>query len=165
MRTRLAVKYFGLLAVLAFFSATAMGADMLAGTWKLNVAKSNYSPGPPPQSNTITIEPAAGGIKLVADGVDSQGRKTHNEYTANFDGKDYPTKPMLDGKPNSSAADTVSWKKIDDYTYEVTNKLKGKTLTVARHVISKDGKTRTVTTTGTNAEGQEVNNTTVFEKP
>lgn len=164
MRTRLAVKCFGLLAVLAFFSVTAMGADMLAGAWRLNVAKSKYSPGPPPQSNMIKIESVQSGTKLVADGVDSQGRKTHNEYTAMFDGKDYPTKRMLDGKPNPSAADTVSWKRIDDYTYEVTNKLKGKTLTVARHVISKDGKTRTVTTTGTNAQGQKVNTTTVFEK-
>jgi hypothetical protein len=55
-------------------------------------------------------------------------------------------------------------KKIDDYTYEATTKLKGKTLTVARHVISKDGKTRTVTTTGSNAQGQKVNDVTVFEK-
>jgi hypothetical protein len=87
-----------------------------------------------------------------------------SEDSAMFDTKDYPTKPMLDGKPNPNAADAVSYKKIDDYTYEATTKLKGKTLTVARHVISKDGKTRTVTTTGTNAQGQTVNDTTVFEK-
>jgi DNA-binding transcriptional regulator YhcF (GntR family) len=163
MRTKLTV-YVGLLAVLVFFSVTAIGADMLAGTWKLNVAKSKYSPGPAPQSNTIKFESVAGGIKLVADGLDSQGRKTHNEYTAKFDGTDSPTKPMLDGKPNPNAADAVSYKKIDDYTYEVTAKLKGKTLNVARHVISKDGKTRTVTTSGTNAQGQKLNDTTVFEK-
>jgi hypothetical protein len=164
MRTRLAVRFFALLAVLAFFSVTAIAADMLPGTWKLNVSKSKFSPGPPPQSNTVKIESTGGGIKLVADGVDSQGRKTHNEYTATLDGKDSPMKPMLDGKPNPNAADTISWKKIDDYTYEVTNKFKGKMLTMARHVISKDGKTRTVTTTGTNAQGQTVNTTTVFEK-
>lgn len=164
MRTRLAVTLFGIPAMLAFLTVTAMGADMLPGTWKLNVAKSKYSPGPAPQSNTVKFEAVAGGIKLVADGVDSQGRKTHNEYTAKFDGKDNPTKSMLDGKPNSNAADSVAYKKIDDYTYEATTKLKGKTLTVARHVISKDGKTRTVTTTGTNAQGQKVNNVTVFER-
>ena len=164
MRTRLGLKSFGLLAVLALFSVTAMGADMLAGTWRLNVAKSKFSPGPPPQSNVIKIESVESGLKLVADGVDSQGRKTHNEYTAKFDGKDSPTKPLLDGKPNPNGADAVSWKRIDDYMYEVSNKVKGKTLTVARHVISKDGKTRTVTTTGTNAQGQKVDNTTVFEK-
>ena len=164
MRTRLAVACFGLLAALAFLGVTATGADMLTGTWRLNVAKSKYSPGPAPQSNTIKIESVEGGLKLVGDGVDSQGRKTHNLYTAKFDGSDYPTNAMLDAEPNPNAADAVSWKRIDDYTYEVTNKLKGKTLTVARHAISKDGKIRTVTTTGTNAQGQKVNNTTVFEK-
>ena len=164
MKPRLTVVCVGLLAVLVFFSVTAMGADMLAGTWKLNVAKSKYSPGPAPQSNMIKFDSVEGGIRLVADGLDSQGKKTHNEYTAKFDGKDVPTKPMLDGKPNPNAADTVSYKKIDDYTYEATAKLKGKTLNVARHVISKDGKTRTVTTTGTNAQGQKLNDMTVFEK-
>jgi hypothetical protein len=152
------------MSTLAFFAITAMGADLLPGTWKLNVAKSKYSPGPAPQSNTVKFEAIVGGIKLVADGVDSQGRKTHNEYTAKFDGADNPTKPMLDGKPNTNAADSVAYKKIDDYTYEATTKLKGKTLTVARHAISKDGKTRTVTTTGTNAQGQKVNDVTVFER-
>jgi hypothetical protein len=164
MRRRLAVICVGLLTVLVFFTVTAMAADMLVGTWKLNVAKSKYSPGPAPQSNTVKFEGTDSGIKLTADGVDSQGRKTHNEYTAKYDGKDNPTKPMLDGKPNPNAADSVAYKKIDDYTYEATTKLKGKTLNVAKHVISKDGKTRTVTTTGTNAQGQTLNDVTVFEK-
>ena len=164
MRTRLAVICIALLAVLVLFTMTAMAADNLVGTWKLNVAKSKYSPGPAPQSNTVKFEGMDGGIKLTADGVDSQGKKTHNEYTAKYDGKDNPTKPMLDGKPNPNAADSVAYKKIDDNTYEATTKLKGKTLAVARHVISKDGKTRTVTTTGTNAQGQKLNDVTVFEK-
>src|SRR5262245_18419993 len=164
MRTRFAVICVGLSALLGFFAVTAMGADMLSGTWKMNVAKSKFTAGPPPQSNTIKFDSIDGGIKLVADGVDAQGRKTHNEYTAKFDGKDNPTKPMLDGKPNPNAADSVAYKKIDDYTYEVTTKLKGKQLTVAKHVISKDGKTRTVTTTGTNPQGLKVNDVTIFEK-
>jgi hypothetical protein len=164
MKTRLAVKCFGLLGLLAFFSVTAIGADMLAGTWRLNAAKSKYSPGPAFQHNTVKFEPVEGGMKLTADGVDSEGKRIQNEYTAKLDGRDYPTKQMLNGKPNLNAADAVSWKKIDDYTYEQTNKFKGKTLTVARHVISKDGKTRAVTTTGTNLRGEKVNNSMVFEK-
>jgi len=164
MRTRLAVISVGVLAVLALLSVTVIGADMLTGSWKLNVAKSKYSPGPGLQSNMVRFDAVDGGVKLVANGVDAQGRKTHNEYTAKFDGKDNPTKPTLDGKPNPNAADAVAYKKIDDFTYEVTTKLKGKALTVARHVISKDGKTRTVTTTGTNPQGQKVNDVTVFEK-
>ena len=152
------------IATVVFLTVTVMAADMLTGTWKLNVAKSKYDPGPAPKSNTVKFDAVDGGIKLTADGVDNQGRKTHNDYAAKFDGKDNPTHPTLDGKPNANAADTVSYKKIDDYTYEVTAKLKGKVLNTARHVISKDGKTRTVTTTGTNAQGQKLNDVTVFEK-
>ena len=164
MKTRLVVVCCALLAVITVFTMTAIAADNLAGTWKLNVAKSKYSPGPAPQSNTVKFDAIDGGVKLTADGVDSAGKKTHNEYTAKYDGKDNPTKPMLDGKANPNAADSVAYKKVDDYTYEATTKLKGKQLTVARHVISKDGKTRTVTTTGTNVQGQKVNDVTVFEK-
>jgi hypothetical protein len=112
----------------------------------------------------VKFEPVEGGFKLVADGIDGNGKRIQNEYIAKFDGKDYPTKQLVDGKPNPDAADAVSWKKIDDYRYEQTNKFKGKTLTVARHVISKDGKTREVTTTGTNTQGEKVSNFLVFEK-
>lgn len=47
-------------------------------------------------------------------------------------------------------------KKIDDYTLEQTNKTHGKVTTITRTVYSRDGKSRTATTTETNAEGQKV---------
>lgn len=136
----------------------------LGGTWRQNVAKSKYSP---PElavkSSTSTFEVTQNGVKLVNDGVDAQGRKTHTEYTANFDGKDYPVKATLDGKPSPNQ-DAVAWKKIDAYTYENVAKLKGQGLTTTRVVISRDGTTRTNTVTGKNAQGQTVNNTVVFER-
>ena len=164
MRTRSVVMCFGALAVLGLLTLRVMASDMIVGIWKLNVAKSKYSPGPPPQSATVKVEAVDGGIKLVADGAYPQATKAHAEYTAKYDGKDYPTNPLLDGKPNPAAADMASWKKIDDYTYETTLKLKGKTLGVSRVVISKDGKTLTTTTTGTDAQGQKINDTAMFEK-
>jgi hypothetical protein len=81
-----------------------------------------------------------------------------------FDGKDYPEKPMIDGKPNPDGADMISMKKVDDYNYETTTKKMGKVLTTTKMVISKDGKTLTSTTTGKNAKGETVNNTAVAEK-
>ena len=158
------MKSFGVLVVLAIFSVTANGADLLTGTWKQNTAKSKYSPGPAFRNNTVKFEAVENGIKLSADGINANGQRIQNEYIVKFDGKDYPTKQLVDGKPNANGADFVSWKKIDDYTYEQTNKFKGKTLTVARHKISKDGKTREVTTTGTNVQGEKVSNFLVFEK-
>ena len=164
MRKSLFVLSLVLVAVLALSATIVYGADMFSGTWKVNVAKSKYSPGPPPKSNTQVITAVDGGMKVVTDGVNNEGKKTHNEYTVKFDGKDYPEKPMLDGKPNPNGADMISTKKIDDNTYEATTKQKGKVLAVTKNVISKDGKTRTATAAGKNGEGQTVNNTIVWEK-
>ena len=44
------------------------------------------------------------------------------------------------------------------------NKKGGKVTTMQRNVVAADGKTRTVTTTGTDAQGQKVNNLAVYEK-
>src|SRR5215470_216728 len=164
MTKRILVLSLVLVAAFTISAAVAYGADMFSGTWKLNVAKSKFSPGPGPKSNMQKIEANDGGFKLVQDGENAEGKKTHNEYTVKFDGKDYPEHPMVDGKANPNGADTISIKKIDDNTYEATTKKKGQVLTVTKNVISKDGKTRTATATGKNAEGQTVNNVVVWEK-
>ena len=144
--------------VLCFAVSGAFAADVFSGTWKLNLAKSKYDPGPPPKGpNTTKIEAIKGGLKFTVDGVNAEGKPTHFEWSAQFDGKDNPVK----GDPNR---DAVALKKIDDYTFELTNKKDGKVTTVIRSVFSRDGKTRTNTTTGTNVKGVKVNNVTVFEK-
>ncbi|MCA1583949.1 MAG: hypothetical protein LC791_03955 [Acidobacteria bacterium] len=81
----------------------------------------------------------------------------HWEYTANFDGKPYPVTGNPDG-------DMVVAKRVSANTIETSYTLKGKPTTVNTRVVSADGKTLTVTTTGTNAQGQKVNNVQVFEK-
>jgi hypothetical protein len=162
---RITMPFLGLaVAMLLVLGQVTLGADMVMGTWKLNPAKSKYSPANlAPKSTTTKFEAVPGGIKTTTDSVDYQGRKLHTEYTAKFDGQDVPVKSTLDGKPNPDQ-DAVAWKKIDDYTYENTAKLKGQALTTTRVVISKDGKTRTNTVTGKNAQGQTVSNTVVFDK-
>jgi len=138
--------------------------DHLTGTWKINLAKSKYSPATlAPKSGQTRISVTQAGIKVSTDGVDAQGQATHTEYTAKLDGKDYPWTGTVAGKP-STDQDAVSWKQIDEWTYEVTSKLKGKVTTVNHIAIDHDGKTRTNTVTGTNAQGQAVNNTVVLEK-
>ena len=145
-------------------SQMALGADMLTGTWKINLAKSKYSPADlAPKSGTSKIELTKDGIKVVTEGVDSKGRKTATNYTAKHDGQIVSTNGTIDGKSNTDA-DGAAWKKINDSTSETTSALKGKTLTTTKVVISKDGKTRTLTVTGKNAQGQTVNNTIVYDK-
>ena len=129
----------------------------MIGTWKLNPAKSTYSPGPAPKSQTAKLEAVDGGLKVVSDRTEPDGKVTHFEWTAKFDGKDYPVK----GDPNR---DMVSLKKTDDYTLQITNKKDGKTTNTIQAVYARDGKSRTETATGTNAQGQKVKNVTVWDK-
>ena len=132
-------------------------ADPFLGTWKLDLAKSTYSPGPAPKSLTVTYSKAGPETKVVVDGVGGDGSKTHWEYTAAVDGKDY----KMTGNPDG---DTVSLKQINPRTVDVTYKRAGKPMLVNRRTLSADGKTLTVTTTGTNAKGETVKNVQVFGK-
>jgi hypothetical protein len=139
-------------------TAVVMAADNNVGTWTLNLAKSNYSPGPTPKSQTLKIEAwGDDGVRYAADGVGADGKPTHTEFEAKYDGKDYPFK----GNPD---ADRLSYKRIDANTLEATTTLKGKNTTAIKVVVSADGKTRTVTQTGTNAQGQALNITSVYER-
>jgi hypothetical protein len=58
----------------------------------------------------------------------------------------------------------VPVKKVDDYNLEITSKKAGKVTTTIKAVYAKDGKTRVETVTGTNAQGQAVNNVTAWDK-
>jgi hypothetical protein len=134
-------------------------ADSQVGTWKLNLAKSTYVPANlAPKSSTTKIEATAdGGIKVTVDGVDADSKTVHYTFTAKYDGKDYP----VTGDANR---DTVSYTRIDANTVTSTSKKAGKVTTTAKAVYSADGKTRTLTVTGTNAQGQKVTNTQVYDK-
>jgi hypothetical protein len=126
------------------------------GTWKLNEAKSKVSPGT--QKNlTVSYETVGDNIKATLDGVDGQGKPTHNEWTGKFDGKDYPV-------TGDATSDTRSYKKIDDRTMEATAKKDGKVTLTAQIAISADGKTRTLTTHSTDSTGKKITSTGVYEK-
>ena len=158
MRKMLLVAVGAVLVVADFVSVSAQASDPRVGTWKLNVAKSQYSPGPPPQSSTLKIEPSGQGEKVTTEGVNAQGERVATQYTANFDGKDYP----LTG--SALGADKVSLKRMSARTTERTDKKDGKVMVHIPRVVSPDGKMMTATVKGTNAEGQPVNNVVVFEK-
>ncbi len=157
MRRSLFIGSLGVFSVMLLASSTAVAADNWLGTWKLNLAKSKFSPGPAPKSLTLKFEASQDGIKLTSDGVDADGKPTHGSYTSKFDGKDVPWA----GNPN---ADTASPKRIDANSYQNTWKKDGKVTVTAKAVVSADGKTLTVTQTGKNAKGEAVNTTAVYDR-
>jgi hypothetical protein len=129
------------------------------GTWKLNLAKSKYDPGPSPKSATRTIEARGNGTRQRTEGIDATGNRVAYEYTASYDGKDYPITGT--GIPNE--ADTIALRRIDDFTIEATLKRAGKVVQTTRSVLSKDGRVLTYTARGINPSGQPTNNVTVWE--
>ena len=148
----------GVLALaLVGIEVAAQGTDPLVGTWELNVAKSKFSPGPAPKSETRTYMVAGQDMLASAKGVDSNGKAVTGEWTVNYDGKDRPQT----GNPE---ADMLSLKRIDAYTAEFTQKKAGQVVMTGTRSISRDGKVMTITTKGTNAKGQPVNEVEVFEK-
>ena len=131
--------------------------DPIIGTWKLNLAKSKFSPGPPPKSRTVTYEAVGQGFKITTKGADAEGKTFEYQFTANYDGKDYP----VTGNPDW---DTIAFKRIDAYTTETNRKKAGKVVSTNTRVVSKDGKTQTQREKGVNAKGEKFSYTWVFEK-
>jgi hypothetical protein len=140
-------------------TAGAQARDPWLGTWKTNLAKSTFSPGPKPTvAGIVKVEAVADGYKTTIDGADAQGKPTHTETLWKFDGKDTPVKGAP--APNSTSA----FKRIDGRTFEVTSKIDGKPTVITRVAVAADGKSLTATQTGTDAQGQKVNNVIVADK-
>src|SRR5271167_2035884 len=107
----------------------------LVGTWKLNVTKSKYEPGPTPKSLTRTVEAQGDGVKYTFDGVATDGKPVAYSFSVKFDGQD---NPIMGSMP--SGADTISAKRIDSNNFEATLKKGGKVIGTSKVTVSKDGK-------------------------
>jgi hypothetical protein len=130
--------------------------DPQVGTWKLNEAKSKIAPGAP-KNTTVVYEVAGDSIRVTLSGTAPDGTTTHSEWTGKIDGKDYPST----GNPNE---DTRSYRRIDDHRLQFVSKKAGKVVLSGQVVISADGKTRTVTSGGTDPQGKKFKSTAVYEK-
>jgi ABC-type glycerol-3-phosphate transport system substrate-binding protein len=158
MRTRSLIVFVMMLLLVALaVNFAAAAADPQTGTWKMNAAKSKYSPGPAPKSLTVKVEADANHVKINADGINGDGSALHVAYDAKFDGKDYPATGI-------SSADTVSVTRLKDGSIQSQQKKGGQVVMTITSVVSKDGKTRTSTWKGKDAQGHDVNNVVVLDK-
>ena len=138
-------------------AVAAFGADNSLGTWKRNIDKTKGSGPPTVKSLTTVREASEGGVKVTTTGENMDGTPINSSYTAKYDGKEYP----VTGAP----WDTISIKQINANTFtSEVKKTGGKYHSKGKTVISKDGKTMTLTTKGTNAEGKPTTATIVSEK-
>ena len=147
------------LVAFAICSVAALGADNTLGTWKLNVEKSTYTPGPiPVKSLTLTREAAEGGVRHATTGERPDGTAINASYTAKYDGKDVQVS-------GNGQYDTIAIKQVNANTLtDERKKASGPFKATARTIVTNGGKTMTTTTKGTNADGKEFTQVLVFDK-
>jgi hypothetical protein len=138
-------------------AAAADATDPVVGNWKLDVAKSKFSPGPAPKSQTRAYKATADGIDMTYTGVAADGSAVNGKSTFKYDGKDYPI-------TGSADFDVLSLKRIDATTIESTQKKAGKVVGTTIRSVSGDGKVMTLKSKGTSAKGQAYDNVMVFDK-
>jgi hypothetical protein len=153
MNTRIAI----IAVALSFAAATAsLAANPHMGTWKLNETKSKIPAGLNKNTSVVYTE-QKDKMKVTVEGVDKDGKPTHGVWVGKPDGKAYETKGNL-------AWDGAVYKVVNDHTYEITTMKAGKVFSTGTSTVSADGKTRTVATEGTNAEGKKFSSKAVYDK-
>jgi len=158
MRRRIVLSAFTLAFVVV--AALTVEGQSLMGAWKVNAAKSTYSPAVPPgNSQTSTWEDLGGGqFKNTIDVVDAKGQSRRFEIVLRFDdGVDYPMR-------GADRPTTRTYKRLNDLDFEYVEKVNGRVTMTSRSVTAPDGKTRTNTTAGTDAQGQPVKNVVHWER-
>lgn len=133
--------------------------DLFLGTWKLNVKKSKFDPGPPRKSETSIVVTGPTGMKVSVDRVNGDGSTEEFEYTTNLDNKSYP---IIGQGPYG--ADSIAANLTAPNTIRSTLTKGGKVVATATTVVSSDGRVLTVTTLGTDSSGKHFTNTGVYDK-
>ena len=159
MRRLLLVMVFASGYFLTASASDAQTGDAWMGTWTLNPGQSSFDPANlAPKSQTTTMTASGDSVRAITDGVDAEGRKTHTDITFKFDGKDYEYK----GAPDANS--TRVFTRVDDHHYSFATKVNGQITTNARVAVTPDGKTRTIVTTGRDAQGRTIRNFTVWNR-
>lgn len=130
--------------------------DLLVGVWQLDVAKSRYTPGPPPRNETRTYVRDKEGLKGTIQRRRGDGREEVIEYRADFD-HEYPVM-------GTAAYDTIKLKRIDARTAEAVLSHAGRVFGTARRVISDDGRTMTISFRQEDRSGNLQNNVAIYRK-
>jgi hypothetical protein len=134
--------------------------DPQIGRWKLDLTKSKYVTATAPRSSVATVTPyGKDGVNLTVNMVNAKGEAFVIQYSAEYDGKPYP---RTESGPGAIAGQTVRLRRVDSRTVERIVYLAGKPVGTERWAISEDGKTRTVTQSGTDSKGKPIDNVQVY---
>jgi hypothetical protein len=132
--------------------------EPIVGTWRLDVAKSTYKPGPAPKSTTIVVTTAGKVMKVTVDAVNADGSPLKWGFSTVRDGKE---EAPVTGNP---MFETVTASRESANAGTNVYKRGGKVVMTTKIAITADGNSMTVTTAGTDLKGQAVNNVAQYTR-
>jgi hypothetical protein len=144
--------------ILSLVALTLFAADStFVGTWKLNVDRSKFEPGPGMLFATVVIESSGKGLKTTASNADGKGVASDLTFDSPLDGTPSP----VTGSP---VMDMISLQRLDDHTIAATATKEGKSVYSDRRVVSADGQTLTITRDGATPDGKKYRSTIILER-
>jgi len=146
--------------IMAITAIAAFGADSSLGTWKYNITRgrtSSTSTNPLVGAIIVWESTPDGGVKQTVTGRLADGTPVNYSFTLKYDGKEYPA--------TGAPFDTISAQRIDANTWSWdAKKTGGKYHVHGITVISKDGKTMTQTSIGTDTDGTRFSSTFILDR-
>ena len=137
---------------------TAAGAiDAFCHTWRLRPAESRYEHGAPPREAVYRIERDGPWLLFAARWVDAHGRRLEMSFAGIPDGRQYAYE-------DPSVADTLTTTLVDARTLDTVIEIKNRVVGTGRRVLSEDGRTMTVTQSGTTPDGRPFANVSIYER-
>lgn len=133
--------------------------DPFVGTWKMNPAKSKFTPGPARKSETRIIEESPKGMKISVDRTNGDGTNQQFNYTTNLNGTSYPITGIA-----PYGADSASEQLTSSNTLSLSLSKSGKVVGTGTSVVSPDGKTLTLTSKGTGENGKVSSSVVLYDK-
>ena len=151
MRYRRMGTVVGVFAVLAPLLGAQSGRDAFVGTWVLDINRSTFVEDTAvPNARMTTFELVGDGLRQIVETTIGNGLIDRTEYSAKFDGKDYPI--------SNSSLDFVSLKRVAPRKMERLGKRRAtgdKIVETSTREVSADGRTLTITSNGIDSSGRE----------
>lgn len=132
----------------------------VVGSWKLNLEKSKFPAGMAPKSLVRTVTAEGDSVTYNFEGEGPDGAALKYSFTVKYDGNEYEVK----GTGMPYGADHIAIKKVNSHMFSATLKKEGKDVGASTSTVSHDGKTTTLNSKGTDAKGNAVKTTSIFDK-
>jgi hypothetical protein len=145
------------LTICIFSLALVAAENPFVGTWKENMHKSKLS-GPEGLTKvTVKYEVDGDTLKASVEGTDAQGKPASFTYEGKLDG----TPGTVTG---ATTFDAIALQRLGTHSMKATGEKDGKLVYTDRRVVSQEGKTLTISRSGTDSQRKAYHSTMVFDK-